>query len=233
MTAALDRPIWHALRTAHAELAEGGHLALRYHADFAPFAAACNEDAESLCGLAQLVPQDKAVILLQSCGVAAPPGTIAEFVAPAVQMIATGIAMPAAPERAIRLRAPDVQEMLALATLTKPGPFLPKTHLLGDFFGIKVNGRLVAMAGERMKLDGFAEVSAVCTHPDFRGKGFGGFLTQLVAARITQKGETPFLHAFASNMQAIKLYETLGFALRRTMTVTVLRRKSGQTVNPA
>ena len=89
----------------------------------------------------------------------------------------------------------DAAEMLALATLTEPGPFFTRTHRLGDFIGIRHAGRLVAMAGERMKPEGFTEVSGVCTHPDFRGRGYAGALMRVVAARIAARGEMPFLHA--------------------------------------
>jgi len=100
--------------------------------------------------------------------------------------------------------------MLALATLTRPGPFFDRTHQLGDFLGVRIEGQLVAMAGERMKPLGFTEVSVVCTHPDHRGRGYAGALMRLVAARILDHGETPFLHAYASNRGAIALYETRG-----------------------
>ncbi|MEI9963878.1 MAG: GNAT family N-acetyltransferase [Caulobacteraceae bacterium] len=105
--------------------------------------------------------------------------------------------------------------MLALATLTQPGPFFARTHQLGDFIGVKQEGRLVAMAGERMRPTGFTEVSGVCTHPDWRGRGYAAGLMRLVAARILARGETPFLHVYASNTGAIALYEALGFRLRR------------------
>jgi len=114
--------------------------------------------------------------------------------------------------------------MLALATLTKPGPFFARTHQLGDFIGVKKNGALVAMAGERMKPPGFTEVSGVCTHPDHRGHGYAAGLSRIVASRILERGETPFLHAFATNTGAISVYRALGFALRRDITLTVLAR---------
>lgn len=118
----------------------------------------------------------------------------------------------------------DAPQMLALATLTRPGPFFARTHKLGDFVGVKQEGRLVAMAGERMKPTGFTEVSGVCTDPDHRGLGYAGALMRVVAARILERGETPFLHTYASNTGAIGLYQSLGFALRREMTMTVLAR---------
>jgi predicted GNAT family acetyltransferase len=142
-----------------------------------------------------------------------------------VQMIAERLtAGPAADFDMAPLTDADGPEMLALATLTKPGPFFERTHQLGDFFGVKVDGRLAAMAGERMKPDGFTEVSGVCTHPEHRGRGYAGALMRLVAGRILDRGDTPFLHAYASNRGAIALYETLGFTLRREVQMMRLTR---------
>jgi predicted GNAT family acetyltransferase len=117
--------------------------------------------------------------------------------------------------------------MLALATLTEPGPFLRQTHRMGNFFGIRVDGRLVAMAGERFRFAGCTEVSGVCTHPDFRGHGFAGRLSRHVAAAIAARGETAFLHAWKNNVAAISLYRTLGFTLRCEVNVAVLERRDG------
>ena len=116
----------------------------------------------------------------------------------------------------------DAPEMLALATLTEPGPFFVKTHQLGRFVGIRQDGRLVAMAGERMQPDGFTEVSGVCTHPDHRGRGYAAALMGEVARGILARGDTPFLHAYASNQAAIALYERLGFQHRREILMTRL-----------
>lgn len=116
----------------------------------------------------------------------------------------------------------DAGEMLALATLTVPGPYAAKTNRLGGFVGIRRDGRLLAMAGERMKPGRHTEVSGVCTHPDHRGRGYAGFLMRLVAARILARGEEPFLHCYASNAGAIALYRRLGFEPHQSVTATVL-----------
>ncbi len=141
-----------------------------------------------------------------------------------VQMVARTLAPldPAPPVE--RLTDADAPAMLELATLTAPGPFLPRTHTLGQFWGVKENGKLLAMAGERMKLDGYTEVSGVCTHPDARGRGLAGLLSRTVATQIMKRGETPILHAFASNTTAVGLYEKLGFVLRCHVNVMVLTR---------
>jgi predicted GNAT family acetyltransferase len=118
----------------------------------------------------------------------------------------------------------DAVEMLELATLTEPGPFFARTHELGDFIGIRAGGQLVAMAGERMRLPGFTEVSGVCTRPGFRGRGYAAGLLAAVAARIVARGETPFLHAYADHAATIALYERLGFRVRMTMTYALVAR---------
>ena len=136
-----------------------------------------------------------------------------------------GIAPGAAPKRddMIELSAADAPEMVALAELTKPGPFLLRTHELGAFFGVRFDGRLGAMAGERLKLPGFTEISGVCTHPDFRGQGLAAALIGRVAEEIQSRGETPFLHVFSHNAPAIAVYERLGMKKRRTFAVTFVR----------
>jgi ribosomal protein S18 acetylase RimI-like enzyme len=220
----LDRPIWHALRSRQSEFAEGGALALRYQANVSPFAGAVDDSADALAALAAVIPPAGSVLLLQAGVVPLPPGTVAERVDEGVQMVAGRLEATDVPPEVLDLADADAAEMQELAALTRPGPFLSQTHRLGSFVGLRVNGRLVAMAGERMKLPGFTEVSGVCTHPDFRGRGHAGLLSRIVAARIAARGETPFLHAFASNQAAIRLYEQLGFVLRRRMSVALLRR---------
>ncbi len=140
-----------------------------------------------------------------------------------------GVDVAAAPDpEAVPLGARDVPEMLDLVARTEPGPFRPRTVELGTYLGIRYRGRLVAMAGERLRPPGWSEISAVCTDPDFRGRGLAGRLIRAVAAVIRERGETPFLHAVASNTDAIRLYERLGFTLRRT-TAFVAARVAGQT----
>ena len=139
-----------------------------------------------------------------------PEGCEPALIARGVQMLLEEFRPTKLEHAAIDLGAADIDDMVELANLTKPGPFLPGTSRLGGFVGIRVDGRLAAMVGERLKLGSHTEVSAVCTHPDFRGRGMAAQLSSLVVERILARGERPFLHAFADNHQAIRLYESAG-----------------------
>lgn len=219
----LDRPVWDALATKLASFACGGERARRFASDVGPLAGARDDTPESLAELAALIPADGTLLLLQADPIVVPPGAIATTTASAVQMVAGELAAPARTDVPIeRLTEVDAPAMLALATLTKPGPFATRTPMLGEFWGVKERGGLVAMAGERMRHDGFTEVSGVCTHPDARGRGLARALSAWVAARIAARGETPYLHAYATNTAAIQLYESLGFRLRSMMNVAAL-----------
>jgi predicted GNAT family acetyltransferase len=140
-------------------------------------------------------------------------------------MVATrSIRVPESDADIVELTDADAPEMLALATLTEPGPFLSRTHTMGTFRGIRIGGRLAAMAGERFRFPGYTEVSGVCTHPDFRGRRLARRLSAAVAARIEWRGERPFLHAWKTNQVAISLYQSLGFEIRAEVHIKVLER---------
>jgi len=125
----------------------------------------------------------------------------------------------------VTLGAADVPAMVALVELTKPGPFALRTHELGTFLGIRVGGELVAMTGERMKPGKFVEMTAVCVHPDYRGRGYAQALLAAVARRIEARGEIPFLHVFSNNTSAIALYQRQGMRIRRRLYVTAFMRE--------
>lgn len=219
----LDRPVWAALSTRHLPLSMGGALARRYAADINLFASARDDSAAALTALAELVQPGERIFLLQVPDIVVPAGLVPVKAAKGVQMVATrSIPAVAADEDIAELTDADAPEMLALATLTEPGPFLTRTHAMGTFRGIRIGGRLAAMAGERFRFPGYTEVSGVCTHPDFRGRGLARRLSAAVAARIEARGERPFLHAWKSNRPAISLYESLGFEIRAEVDVKVL-----------
>jgi predicted GNAT family acetyltransferase len=217
----LDRPVWSALTTRQARFAQGDAKALRLGPAFGLFAAAADASPESLAALARLNPVAGGLALVETEVLPLPPGIAARRMALCHQMVATALPAIEPPCAITALTEDDAPAMLALATLTEPGPFFAQTHRLGDFFGVKHGNRLVAMAGERLKPEGFTEVSGVCTHPEYRGRGYAAGLMCAVATRILARGETPFLHVYASNTGAIALYHTLGFALRRVMTMVV------------
>ncbi|KRD48558.1 GNAT family acetyltransferase [Acidovorax sp. Root275] len=219
-----DRPVWASLTFAP-DLAEGGGLAKRYRRDVNLFASARDDDGASLAAVADLVTEGESVFVLQAQPIPVPKGMQVLRRAQGVQMLAgRAIAAETGAEVVVALGDADAAEMLALARLTEPGPFLARTHTMGRFVGIRSDGVLVAMAGERMRFEGGTEVSGVCVHPDFRGRGFARRLSSVVAHAIQQRGDQPFLHAWTTNEAAIALYESLGFEIRTEMQVAVLGR---------
>lgn len=223
--ATLDRPVWAALNSRHLGLSLGSTLARRYIPGVNVFASTCDDSPAALAALGDLVGSGERVYILQVPDVAVSEGLTPVKTAKGVQMVATrGFGAKAADDDIVELAEGDAPEMLALATLTEPGPFLSRTHEMGDFLGIRIGGRLAAMAGERFRFPGYTEVSGVCTHPDFRGRGLARRLSAAVAARIEARGERPFLHAWKSNLPAISRYQTLGFEIRSEVNVKVLER---------
>ncbi|HZZ34957.1 MAG TPA: GNAT family N-acetyltransferase, partial [Caulobacteraceae bacterium] len=161
----LDRPVWSALTTRQAALAQGDSRAVRLAPEYGVFAAAADASPEALAALAALVPTDGGVALVEAHAQPIVPGALAAAPVALWQMVADALTPAPAPGfDIIPLSEADAPQMLALARLTQPGPFFSRTHELGDFVGVKVDGVLVAMAGERMKPAGFTEVSGVCTH---------------------------------------------------------------------
>lgn len=223
----LDNPVWDSLLHRHADLSEGGALARRYAPDVHVFAAIDAPAPEAHAALAALIAPGQSAYLLRRDEIDLPAGFSVALRRPAVQMIS--IAPPPSAsglDELFALSEADAQEMLALAELTKPGPFAIRTHRMGRFIGVRREGRLVAMAGERLRPRGFTEVSGVCAHPDVRGQGLARRLTALVVEQILARGETPFLHTWADNAPAIALYRTLGFELRAEMKVLVVKREA-------
>jgi len=218
----LDNPALWSLTGPHARFAERRGCVLRYPSDVCPFLGMPTEpgatdwaDAAGLAGPGGL---------LALAAVEAPPpaGWQVDVVGEGVQMTGDGVAGVADPEAA-RLGAADVPEMLALARRTKPGPFLTRTVEMGTYLGVRRGGALVAMAGERLHPAGWTEISAVCTDEAWRGHGLASRLVLAVAAGIQARGEIPFLHALARNVTAIRLYEDLGFRIRRPVMFSVAR----------
>lgn len=221
----LDRPVWSALTTGWAAIAEGDARAWRIDRAYGVFGAAADRTPEALEALARLVPEGGELWMVERDHWQPPPGTEFARQADCVQMVCEALTSRERPPfEIVDLDERDAPAMFELAMLTQPGPYAAHTNRLGAFIGVKRDGRLIAMAGERMKMPGFSEVSGVCTHPDHRGKGYAGGLIRVVAERMLARGETPWLHAYASNAGAIALYESLGFRLHGTVTASVVVR---------
>jgi ribosomal protein S18 acetylase RimI-like enzyme len=203
----LTNPAWAALTGPQACFAETSGDAARYPADISAFCALAEPaDPGAWRDLAALTGH----ALLTAPALTAGPGWEEVVSVPGVQLV--GQSMTGVPDdEAVVLTEADVPEILELVERAKPGPFRKRSVELGRFLGIRHEGRLVAMAGERFRLPGWTEVSAVCTDPDFRGRGLGARLTLAVAAAILSRGDLPFLHAAADNAAAIRLYGRLGF----------------------
>lgn len=230
----LDHPVWNALCSGWSTLAQGDDEAKRIDPQYGPFGAAANGEESARAALAALVPADGELWLVGQDAVTPPPGTGVKRTAMLAQMSAAAISpAPGSEPRWRILGEQDAREMRALALLTKPGPFHPLTHRLGRFIGVHDDdGRLVAMAGERMSMPGFTEVSGVCTHPDARGRGYAGALMRIVMQAMLDRGQTPFLHAYASHDRTIALYETLGFKVRAQLPMAVLCAGDSDSFNP-
>lgn len=221
----LDHPIWSALNTRQQALAEGSARALRFPPAIAPFADMADMSAESFAALGALMSPSEIAVLFTPGVVTAPPAFKILLAETGEQMIGTPAESAIPGVEAVTLGAADVSAMMELTQLTKPGPFSARTHELGTFLGVRINGQLVAMAGERMKPANYTEITAVCVHPDHRGRGYAQMLLGAVARQIAARGEIPFLHVFTSNASAIALYRRQGMDVRCRLHVTVLQKQ--------
>ncbi len=220
----LDNPAWAALKGRHAHLATGDGPVRRYPAEVSPFAAL--ETPDALPVLAERMAEGETAVLWSPDELEAPTGVELVVRFPIIQMVAFDFA-PVDARDAEALTLAHVDEMIALTTLMKPGPFGNRTFEMGNYIGVHENGRLAAMAGERMKPLGFTEISAICVHPEHQGRGHARRLTSILGKRIVADGRVPFLNVLPENAAAIALYESLGFRLRRLMQVHLLRKLGG------
>ncbi|MDE3188442.1 MAG: GNAT family N-acetyltransferase [Acidobacteriota bacterium] len=226
----LDNPIWAALTTEHSMLALGGTLAKRYPAEIGPLSAMADQSAASYEALRVLAGPGGVLVLFLAEPPLPPPGWTLVRGGQLSQMICLHpecvLHVPDPTGFELRcLTAADIPAMLELTELTEPGPFRQRTIELGAFWGIFDSGRLLAMTGQRLHLPGFVEVSAVCTHPDARGRGYARVLMSRVLADIRRSGEAPFLHVLPENGAAIRVYERLGFTLRTMFHLAVLKNE--------
>ena len=216
----LENPVWAALSGPQACFAEVAGNAACYSSDISPFGAVADPaDPAGWRDLATLTDH----VLLTGPAITPAPGWQPAGRMAGVQMVGHGMTGVEDPE-AVLLTETDVPEILDLVERAQPGPFRKRTIELGRYLGIRHEGRLIAMAGERFRLPGWTEVSTVCTDPDFRGRGLGARLTLAVAAGILERGELPFLHTAADNAGAIRLYERLGFEPSHDVVFASYRR---------
>ncbi len=220
----LDNVIWTALTTSQAAWSRGGLLARRFRPEFARFAGMPTLSAAAFHELGADMDADETVAVSDAGDV--DPGPLFDVAdrKNLVQMIGPATGEPRAPQRLRPLGTGDVARMTALVQLTGPGPWFERTSELGRFVGLEADGQLVAMAGERMRVPGHTEISAVCCHPDWRGQGLAAELMRAVSLATVARGETPFLHVLAENASAIALYEKLGFRKRLQTRLTILQR---------
>jgi predicted GNAT family acetyltransferase len=226
----LDNVIWKALTTRQAEFAESFNQARRFMPEVSPLAALSEPAPEGYESLAALLGTQGTVGLFLEMPYQPRPGWSFVAGAPMPEMVyedpsaALSRSSSHSDPEIVELGAADSPDMMALTALTKPGPFNKRTHELGTYLGIRRDGKLVAMAGERLKVPGYTEVSAICTHPEHTGHGYARILTNEVVKRIRSRGETPYLHVREDNVRAVELYERLGFRQRVLLHFAVLRK---------
>lgn len=227
MSHPLDRAVWNALNTRLAAFttADSDKHAVRIDPEVGVFVSGADTSPETVAAMADLARRHPGAGMVEHA-----EGPMAELDLPGVEVVsrialvqmACEALTPGGPDVAWEtLTEADAPEMLALAILTKPGPFRSRTRELGPFIGIKQDGRLVAMAGMRLRVDGFTELSGVCTHPDHRGQGYAAALSRAVVGEILATGDNAFLHAFAEHDATIAFYRSLGFEVRAPMTYTI------------
>ncbi|WP_326951370.1 GNAT family N-acetyltransferase [Amycolatopsis sp. NBC_01307] len=222
MSSPLDNPTWTSLAGPHARFAERQGRVLRYPEDVAPFLGLPDDPGEQDWRDVATLGGPGATVVVASTFARPPAGWEVIEALPGVQLVDEGVTAAEDPE-AVRLGPADVPEMLDLVARTQPGPFRKRTVELGTYLGIRREGALVAMAGERLHPPGYTEISAVCTDPAFRGQGLGTRLVHAVAFGIRARGETPMMHAAARNTSAIRLYQSLGFVLRHRPDFVAVR----------
>lgn len=229
MSHPLDRAVWNALtgRLSGFVTADSDARAVRIDPEVGVFVSGADGSPETLAAMADLALAHPGAGMVEKTGGpladADLPGVEVVSRIPLVQMACSALTPGGRDRRFETLTEADAPEMLALAILTKPGPFRSRTRELGPFIGVKEDGVLVAMAGRRLRVDGFTELSGVCTHPDHRGQGHAAALSRAVVGEILASGEGAFLHAFAEHPATIAFYRSLGFEVRAEMTYTIFR----------
>jgi len=215
----LDNAVWASLTGRHAAQAEVTGMARRYPTDQSLFAAVDRLTEESWADLGRLAGPAGRIVLFRDVVPPAPPGWTERDRGTGIQLVLPDGALrdPPSDLAVVPIGHHDLAQVLDLVALARPGPFRSRTVDMGRFWGSFEDGRLVALAGERLHPDGFTEISAVCTHPDHRRRGLGAAVTHRVAAELVEEGLVPFLHVATQNQVAQRVYESLGFEVRRSV----------------
>lgn len=211
----LDNPVWNALTSRHEQFADGDGLARRYRPDTSVFGGLAHDGAEAWAALGRLLGPGGRTVLVSPSAIEAPAGWRKLFEGRGDQMVFDSpVPELDRPPGFRALTDDDVPAMVELVALTKPGPFTAGTIALGGYLGVFDDDRLIAMAGQRVQVPGYTEISAVCTHPDAQRRGLGAVMTMAVAHDIAARGDTPILHVAEGNDNARRVYERLGFRSR-------------------
>ncbi|HJV21015.1 MAG TPA: GNAT family N-acetyltransferase [Sediminibacterium sp.] len=225
MISSLDNPVWEALSGKQQHFNQGTATVKFFPEDVSPFIGMKNWDESDLQELLRQLPAGRSVSVVIANEVKLPAETELIFSIPLYQMYCPELKPVAARDLSVRqLGYADVPQMLELTELTKPGPFYSKTIELGNYIGLFQNNQLISMAGERLKTNGYTEVSAICTRPEHLGKGYASYLTSKVAAGIFRDGAVPFLHVRTDNTAAINVYQKLGFQVRADVYFAVFKK---------
>ena len=223
----LDNPIWEALTTEDKRFNIGKPALVYFPENVSPFVGMERWDDQDLFSMENMLPAERSFFVMIAREVRIPPSFDIVFTTPLYQMICTHLQpIDHAGATIQHLGEADVPAMLALTAMTKPGPFLQHTIDFGNYVGIYEHGELLAMAGERLHLRGYTEVSAVCTHPDHLGKGYAAQLMTNACERIMKQGNIPFLHVKTDNLRAIRKYEQLGFTKRADFYFAVVKKRA-------
>jgi len=220
----LDNVIWQALSTKQSHLAVSNGSAKKFASEVSLLGGFSGTHSDGFDSLLELVSPGEQVGLFLTEPMQSVPGWAVINCVPLMEMVEgeQSTVQPESDASVIELGEEDVPEMIALARLTKPGPFHTRTREMGSYIGIREHGELVAMAGERLRVPGYTEISAVCTHPQHLGRGFATALMNLLRQQIHQRSERAFLHVRADNRRAVELYEHLGFSQRVLLYYVVL-----------
>jgi len=225
MSEVLNNPVWHALNSGNSHLGEGNDMVKYFNADVSPFIALRDATPDNFSELYQMLPNGRISFFATPVMLTIPPPWNVIACVHGLQLVHNGTVLKdECAHTTVALSTKHCAEMVALAKLTNPGPFNMRTIEFGYYQGIFNNDKLVAMAGQRMHAFNYAEISAVCTHPDYAGKGYARQLLTKQINRVLATSDTPFLHVKHDNKRAVDLYQSLGFSVRSDMYFYILKK---------